>query len=514
LRNFFFFLIKYSGFIDGTNTGDDYEYDEFGNMLLDRNKGITSIEYNHLNLPRRINFASGGNIIYIYNAQGVKLQKTVNNPNSTQASTRYRGGFQYDNTTLQFVHTAEGYIKHTINPFATNPTIGAYHDFDYVYNYTDHLGNIRLSYTLDPATQEIKVMEENHYYPFGLKHTYNLDRRSIGYEEFEQLNNTQDTRRTRMVSNNGYQYKYNGKEWQDELGLNVTAMDFRQYDPAIGRFYGMDRLSELAYSITPYRFAYNNPVYWSDPTGLLEEGIDLGGSSISNMEAVAFPVEPGKNRGDIHIDSDGQWMWNGGFWIGLNGTPDMLNDVEVSATQNNQSNSNNQSTNNRSSWWYSLFYNHGGFGLWGSNRYGDLGGHRNGSRKHSIEEKTLPIMGSGKARSVTGTKGLFEWLFSYWVTKHEMVSRLESIYEIAKEGNTSSVTVQNREPVTPPEEQLVTITFNRINNVAEPYGSNGLRINTGPGNMQVPRKDSLNMVNKMDNIFKRELDSINNKYNN
>jgi hypothetical protein len=96
-------LIKYAGFIDGTNTGDDYQYDEFGNMISDENKGITSIEYNHLNLPRRINFATSGNIIYIYNAQGTKVQKTVNYPNQTQATTRYRGGFQHDNTTLQFV---------------------------------------------------------------------------------------------------------------------------------------------------------------------------------------------------------------------------------------------------------------------------------------------------------------------------------------------------------------------------------------------------------------------------
>ena len=275
------------GFIDGSNTNNDYEYDEFGNMLLDRNKGITSIEYNHLNLPRRINFASGGNIIYIYNAQGVKLQKTVNNPNSTQASTRYRGGFQYDNNTLQFVHTAEGYIKHTINPFSTNPTIGAYHDFDYVYNYTDHLGNIRLSYTLDPATQEIKVMEENHYYPFGLKHTYNLDRRDIGYFDHllaGTLDPNQDTRRTRMVSNNGYQYKFIGEERQEELGLNWDTFRHRNYDYTIGRFFGVDPITEEYMSISPYQFAHNNPVWKIELEGL--EGVETSGQDIVNREPV------------------------------------------------------------------------------------------------------------------------------------------------------------------------------------------------------------------------------------
>ena len=65
-----------------------------------------------------------------------------------------------------------------------------------------------------------------------------------------------------------YKYKYNGKEFQDELGLNVTAMDFRNYDNAIGRFMNLDALSEMYYEHTPYNFAGSNPLLFSDPTGL------------------------------------------------------------------------------------------------------------------------------------------------------------------------------------------------------------------------------------------------------
>ncbi|MCK9236222.1 MAG: hypothetical protein M0P09_07920, partial [Acholeplasmataceae bacterium] len=48
------------GFVDGnTNPAlDDYAYDENGNMIKDRNKGITNITYNHLNLPVRITISS------------------------------------------------------------------------------------------------------------------------------------------------------------------------------------------------------------------------------------------------------------------------------------------------------------------------------------------------------------------------------------------------------------------------------------------------------------------------
>ena len=67
-----------------------------------------------------------------------------------------------------------------------------------------------------------------------------------------------------------YKYKFQGQERQDELGLNVTAMDFRMYDNALGRFHNIDAMTEVMPSLSPYRFAFNNPVIWKDPSGLSE----------------------------------------------------------------------------------------------------------------------------------------------------------------------------------------------------------------------------------------------------
>ncbi|WP_441316686.1 hypothetical protein, partial [Flavobacterium collinsii] len=61
-----------------TNTANQYSYDLNGNMTADTNKNITAITYNHLNLPTQITFATTGNIVYIYNAAGQKIQKIVN----------------------------------------------------------------------------------------------------------------------------------------------------------------------------------------------------------------------------------------------------------------------------------------------------------------------------------------------------------------------------------------------------------------------------------------------------
>src|SRR5690606_22410893 len=167
-----------SGFKEGVYTGDAFIYDNYGNLTQDKNKGITAITYNHLNLPKKIEFGSTDGITYLYNANGQKLKKTVvNSPNVSTVN--YQGVFHYENGLLRFLVTNEGYVNFTTE------------GYNYIYNYTDHLGNIRVSYFLDLRTRSVAIFEENHYYPFGLKHN--------GYNNISPPNNV-------------YQYKYNGKE--------------------------------------------------------------------------------------------------------------------------------------------------------------------------------------------------------------------------------------------------------------------------------------------------------------
>ncbi len=245
--------LKTTGFNDGNTVGNDYTYDANGNMLKDLNKRMTSnILYNHLNLPTKVTFAADKYIDYIYDATGVKLEKVVTEGTAI-TRTKYAGNYVYENGALQFFNTAEGYVE-PVN--ASDYNLG----FNYVYQYKDHLGNIRLSYSDKNKNGVIlvstdllltEIVEENNYYPFGLKHQ--------GY------NNAKGAMRN-------HKYGFNGKEEQDDdLGGNkLDWLDFgaRNYDAALGRWMNIDPLAENSRRWTPYNYAYNNPMYFVDPDGM------------------------------------------------------------------------------------------------------------------------------------------------------------------------------------------------------------------------------------------------------
>ncbi|WP_282086929.1 N-acetylmuramoyl-L-alanine amidase [Aquimarina algiphila] len=228
------------GFKDGTNTNDDFEYDINGNMITDQNKGITGITYNHLNLPKTVSISNSqgtGNITYIYNATGAKLKKIAPS-GSSLIETEYAGNYIYKNGTLEYMGTSEGYVT---------PNGSSYR---YVYQFKDHLDNVRLSYTKND-TGNVKIIEENNYYPFGLTHKgYNNTVSSLGNSTAQLL-------------------KFGGKEEQNELGLGWIDITARNYDPALGRWMNIDPLAEMMRRHSPYNYAFDNPVFFQDPDGMM-----------------------------------------------------------------------------------------------------------------------------------------------------------------------------------------------------------------------------------------------------
>jgi len=229
------------GFKNGSTTSTEYVYDSNGNLLKDLNKGIEGINgadgilYNYLNLPTEVRFGSTNKIKYIYDATGVKLEKKVVESGKSDAYTYYAGNYVYENSSLKFFNHPEGYVD--VNGSS----------YSYVYQYKDHLGNVRLSYkdsNNNGSVTTSEILEENNYYPFGLKHK--------GYNSNPLTN---------------HKYKYQGKELNEELGLNWYDFGARNYDAALGRWMNIDPLSESYYSHSTYNSMMNNPVNFIDPDG-------------------------------------------------------------------------------------------------------------------------------------------------------------------------------------------------------------------------------------------------------
>ncbi|RYZ46792.1 MAG: RHS repeat-associated core domain-containing protein [Sphingobacteriales bacterium] len=249
-----------SGFKDISGAApDEYIYDANGNMTKDVHKSIwnTPITYNHLNLPMKLTFNSGSYIEYIYDATGKKVSKTVyDSSNTSTTTTEYLDGFQYKNTIMELFATKEGYV--TVTNRALPESTPSYRH-SYAFNYVDHLGNVRLTFGLNGA--KVRILAENNYYPFGLKHkNYNVTQ-----QQYQESNGEIDLV---TCTSCDYKYKYNGKEWQDELGLNFYDYGARNYDPAIGRWMNIDPLAEKSRRFSPYTYALNNPVYFIDPDGM------------------------------------------------------------------------------------------------------------------------------------------------------------------------------------------------------------------------------------------------------
>ena len=140
--------------------------------------------------------------------------------------------------------------------FCLFPTAEGFYDYrksQYIYQYKDHLGNVRLSYGRD-INGNLEIVDANNYFPFGMSHL-NSGTANFGTGSYKN-------------------YKYNGKELQ-ETGMYDYGARF--YMPDIGRWGVIDPLAEVSKRWTPYNYAYNNPIRNIDPDGNApEDTIETG----------------------------------------------------------------------------------------------------------------------------------------------------------------------------------------------------------------------------------------------
>ncbi|WP_395093596.1 RHS repeat-associated core domain-containing protein [Vaginella massiliensis] len=236
---------------------------------------------------------------------------------------------------MQFVPTAEGYVNVLGNVLDDNKT------FHYVYNYTDHLGNVRVSYAWDDKEQKAKILNENHFYAFGGKHrgyTGLISTPAIIEEGVAIESGGLQVISTQYSGSNTFHYAYNSKELQTESGFYDYG--WRQYMPDIGRWNGIDQLAEHYNSINPYAYVANNPVSFTDPDGRRIDRDINGNYTFTGFDALMLEsyLSAGGDYGQLIGSLN---SYNGGdfgsgiishFW--LNFKTDVLSNIKINSQLN------------------------------------------------------------------------------------------------------------------------------------------------------------------------------------
>jgi RHS repeat-associated protein len=277
-----------------------FTYDGNGNFTSDGDQGL-AIASNLINLPRIVASPSDS-LLFEYTFGGEKIRKLQTSPVARDRI--YLGGAEFVNDTLELYHHAEGRVVLS----GVKPA--------FQYRIADHLGNTVVffedrdgdtkikteSMTSDPDSLE--VLQRNYYYPFGM----------------EMEGPWQAATAPRA------DYLYNGKEFNEDLGLNWYDYGARYYDPSIGRWNGVDPLAGEYAAWSPYCYTLNNPVKFVDPDGMKvddfiivnSKGTEIG--RIKDPKVNAVIIIPDQNLKTYEM---GRYVWSFEFMKNLGTTYDV-----------------------------------------------------------------------------------------------------------------------------------------------------------------------------------------------
>jgi RHS repeat-associated protein len=222
-----------------------------------------------------MDFGGNNKMYYFYDPAGGLMQRAVCAAGHDPVLTSFFGPFVREGTqggtnNLKYILTPEGRImnygtdhnpvwkwesqmKHSFwehsEPKADVELVPMSHSD--IGNLADHLGNVRLVLEPGALAGTATVLQENHYYPFGMR--------------INELSNS---------SGSSNPYLYNNKELQPGFGLNWYNYIARFYDPEVPRFTSVDPLAENYPWQSTYVYAAGNPIRYIDWMGLGPLGAD------------------------------------------------------------------------------------------------------------------------------------------------------------------------------------------------------------------------------------------------
>jgi RHS repeat-associated protein len=249
-------------------SGNDYSFSVDGKMTRDGNKGITSIRYNYLDLVSSIKFANNDSVSYWYSSTGNRIQRKVVKAGQPDSYTIYDGEMIYT-----YTGSSPSLSGFTIAEIQNSE--GRYVNGKLEYGYTDHVGNLRLSYK--DSLGIAFITQSQHYDPWS----------NVNAGSEYQLSGIQ-----------GDRYLVSGKE-NDNITGN-TLLDWRDYDSVTGRMnsFDPDATEGGQISLSPFAYSWNNPVSLNDPNGRCPMciGFMIGmlTSTIGNLASGKMPSSIGQ----------------------------------------------------------------------------------------------------------------------------------------------------------------------------------------------------------------------------
>jgi len=112
------------------------------------------------------------------------------------------------------------------------------------------------------------LVQYNEYYPFGLQTANSWTRES----------------------NTGNNFLANGGTELNTTS-NLYDLQYRNYDPVLGRMNQVDPMATKYASLTPYNFSFNDPVYYNDPMG-----DDANDQAMSYYQQLSKAINRNNNR--------------------------------------------------------------------------------------------------------------------------------------------------------------------------------------------------------------------------
>jgi RHS repeat-associated protein len=224
------------GFKDGNTSGDDYAYYADGKLQKDLNRNVSLIEYNYLDLVSKVKFVNNDSIQYFYTTTGEKRQ-TRRVIAGITSYTLYDGEMIYT-----FTGNPTSLSDFKVSEIQNSE--GRYVNGKLEYGYTDHLGNLRLSYKDSLGTAF--VTQGYAFDAWGLE---------LKLHRYQFSNTTPD------------RYTWQGKEDLEADNLEGWSdFGWRIQDKTLGRWFTPDP-EDQSQAMTTYGFCGNNPVMQVDPDG-------------------------------------------------------------------------------------------------------------------------------------------------------------------------------------------------------------------------------------------------------